>query len=139
MNTQKTSVESLTDNIPSDVESTLNNLRKSDAHAKVGLPTIDGTIFIRILDICHFKSEDIYCRLIDSEGNMHFITKSLKWVTERLGKYAFYRIHKSFLINVYNIDYYFKRDGGYLRMQSGRSVPISRRKRSHLEELVSNL
>lgn len=122
-----------------DISRTLLNLKNVSPTTKTCLPTLDGSIFIRVSDISHFKSEDIYCRLITREGNSHFITKPLKWVEHKLFKYGFYRIHKSYFINILNIGQYCRKEGGYLMMDSGKSVPISRSKKCQLQQLLEEL
>jgi len=128
-----------TKDLNDDIERTLLNLKTTNPMSKTCLPTIDGSVFIRISEISHFKSEDIYCRLITLEGKMLFITKPLKWVEHKLFKYGFYRIHKSYFINVLNIGQYHKSEGGFLMMDSGKSVPISRSKKAQLQQLLENL
>jgi len=128
-----------TKNLSDDISKILQNLKALNPITKTCLPTLDGSIFIRISDISHFKSEDIYCRLITCEGSIHFITKPLKWVEHKLFKYGFYRIHKSYFINVLNISQFHRSEGGYLTMDSGKTVPISRSKKSHLQQLLEEL
>ncbi len=131
--------QATTKGLQDDIDRTLLNLKAQNPLTKTCLPTIDGSIFIRLSEISHFKSEDIYCRLITREGEQHFITKSLKWVEHKLFKYGFYRIHKSYFINVLSIGQYHRSDGGYLIMDSGKSVPISRSKKNQLQRLLEEL
>lgn len=128
-----------TKDLNDDITRTLLNLKTLNPMTKTCLPTLDGSIFIRVSDISHFKSEDIYCRLITRDGNMHFITKPLKWVEHKLFKYGFYRIHKSYFINVLNISQFHRSEGGYLMMDSGKTVPISRSKKCQLQQLLEEL
>jgi len=131
--------QTTTKDLHNDIERTLLNLKSVSSLSKTCLPTLDGSIFIRLSDISHFKSEDIYCRLITREGKSHFITKPLKWIEHKLFKYGFYRIHKSYFINVLSIGQYHRSDGGYLMMDSGKTVPISRSKKNQLQRLLAEL
>lgn len=128
-----------TKDINDDITRTLHNLRTVHPMIKTCLPIMDGNIFIRVTDICHFKSEDIYCRMTTRDGKSYFITKPLKWIEHKLFKYGFYRIHKSYFINVMNISRYHRSEGGYLMMDSGKSVPISRSKKNQLQRLIEEL
>ncbi|MDF1698732.1 MAG: LytTR family DNA-binding domain-containing protein [Saprospiraceae bacterium] len=128
-----------TKDINNDISRTLHNLKSVNPLTKTCLPTLDGSLFIRVAEISHFKSEDIYCRVITRSGEIHFITKPLKWVEHKLFKYGFYRIHKSYFINIANIRQYHKSDGGYLMMDSGKTVPISRSKKCQMQELLEGL
>ena len=131
--------ETMTKDINDDITRTLQNVKSLSPITKTCLPTIEGNIFMRITEISHFKSEDIYCRLYTRDGDIHFITKPLKWVEHKLFKYGFYRIHKSFFINVLNIQKYHRGDGGYLVMDCGQIVPISRSKKTQLQKLLEEL
>ena len=122
-----------------EISRTIQNVKSVLSISKTCLPTIEGNIFMRITEISHFKSEDIYCRLYTRDGDIHFITKPLKWVEHKLFKYGFYRIHKSFFINILNIQKYHQGDGGYLIMDCGQTVPISRSKKTQLQKLLEEL
>ena len=122
-----------------DISSIVSNLRKVNPNAKTCLPVLDGNIFIHVLDISHFKSDDIYCRLFTTCGKMYFVSKSMKWVEQKLFKYGFYRIHKSFLINVASIAQYHKSEGGYLTMDCGNHIPISRSKKHQIGQMLELL
>jgi len=56
----------------------------------------------------------------------------MKWIEDRLKFSTFYRVHKSYYINLYNISQYTRQDGGALVMECGDEVPVSRRKRSEI-------
>lgn len=128
-----------TTDISQDIDRTILNMKSVTALSKTCLPTLDGNIFIRVSQICHFKSEDIYCRLYTVCGKAYFVTKPLKWVEHKLFKFGFYRIHKSYFINVLSISQYHKNEGGYLIMESGKSVSVSRSKRTQLQQLLERL
>ena len=128
-----------TKDLNDDIARTLLNLKSVNAMTKTCLPIIDGNIFIHVSEISHFKSEDIYCRMYTRSGKKYFITKPLKWVEHKLFKYGFYRIHKSYFINVASIGQFHKSDGGYLIMESEESVPISRSKKNQLHQLLEAL
>lgn len=136
---KKQLISTTTKDLSDDIDRTLLNLKSINPLTKTCLPTLDGSIFIRVSEISHFKSEDIYCRLISRDGKIYFITKPLKWVEHKLFKYGFYRIHKSYFINVMNIGQYHKSEGGYLMMDSGKTVPISRSKKYQLQRLIEEL
>ena len=136
---QKVISATKTKDLSDDISRTIQNLRTLSPLTKTCLPTIDGNVFIRVSEISYFKSEDVYCRLHTRAGQAYFITKPLKWVEHKSFKHGFYRIHKSYFINVLNILRYHKRDGGFLQMENGDSIPISRSKKSHLHHLLEIL
>ena len=55
--------------------------------------------------------------------------KILKEFEDLLGDKGFYRIHKSYLINLSHMKKYMRGDGGYVIMSNGDSADVSKRKR----------
>ncbi len=106
----------------------------NNLNTKVILPTSDGSIAIKVEEISFFKSNDMYCFLYTIYGERFFITRSLKWTSTKIEHPLFQRIHKSYLINTYNIFQYLKADGGQLQMECKSLIPIARSKRPMLTQ-----
>ena len=56
-----------------------------------------------------------------------------------LGEHNFIRPHKSHLVNVKYIKGFLKNDGGYIEMTDGTHIPVSRRKREKIIEIITNI
>jgi two-component system LytT family response regulator len=56
-----------------------------------------------------------------------------------LGEQHFLRPHKSHLVNIKYIKSFLKNDGGYILMADGSKIPVSRRKREKIVNVISNL
>lgn len=108
----------------------------SHSDAKVSLPTTKYILFIKVRDISYFRADDVYAVLYDVHGNSHYVTRSMKWIEERLRFSTFHRVHKSYFINLYNVAQYTRADGGGLIMECGNEVPVSRRKRNEISMLL---
>ena len=104
----------------------------SHSDAKVSLPTTNCILFIKLKEISYFKADDVYAVMHDIHGDTHFITKSMKWIEERLKFSTFYRVHKSYFINLYNVSKFTRKDGGDFIMECGDLVPVSRRRRGEI-------
>ena len=98
---------------------------------RIALPTIDGLIMVDTKDILYCESENNYTRFHLQDGKNIFVSKTLK-KTETLlqDNENFYRIHHSFLINLDYLKQYIKGDGGEVIMANGKSLPVSRIKRT---------
>ncbi|MBP1652269.1 MAG: two component transcriptional regulator, LytTR family, partial [Bacteroidetes bacterium] len=59
----------------------------------------------------------------------HLISKSLKEYEEMLSDKGFYRVHKSFLINIHHIVKIIKGLGTAVVMSDQKNIPISSRKK----------
>lgn len=117
----------------------LNQLKSIQANqmTKIALPTFDGLTMIQISDIIYCEADDnyAYVQLMDSAKLL--ITKPLRFLQEILPEELFYRNHKSFLINLKRINQFVKADGGYLVMEGGSQIPISRSKKEILINLIN--
>ena len=94
---------------------------------KVWLPTISGYVQILVNDISYFRAENMMTRLHKSDGDSFCVNESLKMIEQILAPKGFVRTHKSFMVNVYNISKYVKKENGYVTMICNAQVPISRR------------
>ncbi len=72
-------------------------------------------------------------------SNMVQVSKTLKEQEEILSEHNFIRPHKSHLINVKYIKSYLKSEGGVILMEDGSKIPVSRRKKEYIMEVLSNL
>jgi two-component system LytT family response regulator len=52
---------------------------------------------------------------------------------------GFYRVHKSYLINLSHITRFEKQEGGYIILTNGVKVPVSSRKREELLQMFEKL
>ena len=70
-----------------------------------------------------------------SNGNTMLVSKTLSAIEEVLDMELFFRIHKSFIINLQYVASFKKADGGDLVMTDGTNIPISRNKKDKFLEL----
>jgi len=83
--------------------------------------------------------EIIYCSSDSNYTNFYFTnrksicsSKPLHDYEDLLKKQRFFRIHKSYLVNLDHIDRYVKGEGGILVMKNGTELEVSRRRKAHL-------
>lgn len=102
---------------------------------KIAVPVSEGYEFIETNEILYCQSQNNYTLLFTTDKRKLVLSKTLKEFEKLLEKYYFIRVHKSFLINPNYMKKYFRNDGGYLVMQDGKSIPVSKTKK----ELITNL
>lgn len=127
-NTQK-SVEVLLENIK----------RPLEESPKIVLSTSDKINVVKVKDIIRCESDNYYTVYYFMNGTKLLISKTLKENEELLSEYNFIRPHKSHLINVMYIKSFNKHDGGYILMTDGSLVPVSRRKKEKIVDIINNL
>ena len=96
----------------------------------------DGYDIVDISKIMYIEALDSYSKL-KLTGNISYVaSKSLKDFEELLTEKGFYRVHKSYLINIRHMIKIVKGVGASIIMTDGASVPISARKKDvFFEEL----
>jgi two-component system LytT family response regulator len=103
---------------------------------KIALPTMEGLQMISIQSIISCEAHDNYSTLILKENKKLVVSCTLKVIEEMLEDYSFIRVHRSFLVNLHEVEKYVKADGGYVVMSDGSHIYISRNKK---EELLKKL
>lgn len=105
--------------------------------SRIALTTNDGMIFISTNDILYCQAESNYTSVVLKGGKKIVVSKVLKEIDEALSGPDFFRVHNSFLINLNHISKFVRGDGGYVIMDDGTSVGISRGRRQEFMELFS--
>lgn len=67
------------------------------------------------------------------------VSNTLKDYVEMLKDSGFYRVHKSYLINIRSVERFEKTDGGYVVLENETKVPVASRKREELMEMFDRL
>jgi len=129
--TQKTKVN---------IDVLLENIKKpKDESPKIVLSTSGEMHIIKIENIIRCESDNYYTLFYFNDGKKLLVSKTLKENEELLSEYNFIRPHKSHLVNVRYIKSFLKIEGGLILMTDGSKVPVSRRKREKIVEILSNL
>lgn len=103
---------------------------------KITIPTLNGFEFIDFKDIVYLQSESNYTSIRLLGGKMVMATRTLGDFDEMLEAYRFFRVHKSYLINMAHIRKYVKGEGGTVTMEDGTEIDVSRRRK---EEFLASL
>lgn len=96
--------------------------------SKIVIPTSYDYTVIDLKDIIFCEACDSYTK-IHTKGKVHLISKPLKQYDEMLCDKGFYRIHKSFLVNVNHIRKIIKGVGAAVIMSDETNIPISIRRK----------
>jgi len=116
------------------IQNLLHNIRHPAEHQKIAFPQREGYEFIPAENIlyCHAEGAYTYIHLV---GNKKFlISKNLGDIEEILPSDIFQRIHHSTIINLHHITNFIKSDGGYLLLDNGEKLMISKAKKETLME-----
>jgi two-component system LytT family response regulator len=99
---------------------------------KIALPTMEGLQMIPVQSIISCEADDNYTTLILKDNKKLVVSCTLKVIEEMLEDHSFIRVHRSFLVNLDEVEKYVKADGGYVVMSNGTHVYISKNKKETL-------
>ncbi|WP_208025685.1 LytR/AlgR family response regulator transcription factor [Niastella caeni] len=92
--------------------------------------------YVLINDIVCCEAENSYTTFYIGDSKQGLVvSKPIAEYETLLQPYGFIRVHQSWLVNSYKLESYKREDGGYLRMQNGMDVPVSRQ-RKHLLKML---
>lgn len=102
-----------------------NLIHTSDEDATIALPEINGFSIIKVKDIIRCEGERNYSRIFFTDGKSLLISRTLLEFDNMLVSHGFFRIHRSHLISLRNVNRYLKSDGGVIEMVDKTQLPIS--------------
>jgi len=118
----------------------LDNIKSKDADPqKIVLSTSEKIHIIETDQILRCESDNYYTNFFLLDGKKILVSKTLKENEELLGGHNFIRPHKSHLVNVKYIKGFLRNDGGYIEMNDGSRIPVSRRKREKIIEIITHI
>ena len=126
--------------IHNNIKVLLDNIKTSwQVPAKIILSTSEGMHVVEVSNIIRCESDDYYTRFFLNNGKTIMVSKTLKENEELLGDQQFIRPHRSHLVNIKYIRSFLKTDGGTIVMSDDSRIPVSRRKREKIVEIISHL
>ncbi|RYG40887.1 MAG: response regulator transcription factor [Chitinophagaceae bacterium] len=119
-------------------EAVLYNVGKAGqpSEMRLCLPTLKGFIILKLDDILYCEAERSYT-IFHIEGKKPVtVSKPLIEYENLLVDTPFFRIHKSFLINLKHVKEYQRGEGGIVIMSNNAEIEVSRRKKEQFLEKV---
>lgn len=93
---------------------------------KIAIPVGQSIKFIDLDEVLYLKAENTYTEIFMQDGSKLLVSRTLKNFEEVFSdKPAFFRCHKSYIINRNYVLDYVKSDGGYLILKPKTEIPIS--------------
>lgn len=105
---------------------------------KISLSTADKIHLIDVDDIIRCESDNYYTIIFFKDGTSLMVSKTLKEMDQKLEEYDFVRTHKSHLVNMRCIKNFIK-DEMMVVMTDDTKVPVSKRKKEKILEVINNL
>ena len=94
---------------------------------KIILPLGNGLEVLKIEDIKYFQAEGSYTKVFLNNDKHILVSKNLKYFEDVLKNYPiFFRIHRSYIINMQIVIKILKSDSGTVILEEGIELPISK-------------
>lgn len=106
---------------------------------RITINTQDGLTIVKLNDIIRIEADGNYSTIFLSSKEKILASKSLKEFEELLPESGFCRTHQSHIVGLNFVKKMIKDDGGYLLMENGEKVIISRRKKDEVLQIISKL
>ena len=124
-----TQLQALEENMKSDIRQ----------KKKIVLKTMENIYLVSLHDIAYLESDRSYTTVHTMNHDRIVISKPLKDFDELLYDDGFYRVHKSYLVNMMHVQRFEKQEGGYIVLSNDHKIPVASRKREELLELFEKL
>jgi two-component system, LytTR family, response regulator len=122
-------------------EALLYNIGKAGqpSEMRLCLPTFKGFIILKLDDIIYCEAERSYT-IFHIEGKKPVtVSKPLIEYENLLADTSFFRIHKSFLINLKQVKEYQRGEGGIVIMSNDAAIEVSRRKKEQFLDKIKEM
>jgi two-component system LytT family response regulator len=116
------------------IENLLRNIKRPSTQQKIALPYKEGYEFVEVGHIIYCQAEGAYTKVFLDNRKYILISKTLGDIEELLPADLFQRIHHSTVINLSCITHFVRSDGGYVKLQTGEQLPVSKSKKEGLME-----
>jgi len=120
------------------LEALLNNLKTgSQNNHRIALPTLEGLLFVNVSDIIYCQSSGPYTQFFMKQPEKILTSRHLKEYEDLLKGYNFIRIHKSYVVNLHEIQKYIRGEGGQLIMSNGAALAVSKQRKENFLQIYS--
>jgi len=104
---------------------------------KIALPTMEGYQMVKLNEIVYCQADESYCTIHLVNNDIIVVPKTLKEIEKTLSDEIFFRIHKSYLINLNYVSKYIKVDGSFVILEDGTELDVAvRRKNDFIKALT---
>jgi len=125
-------IEKQHDNIH--IENLLRNIKQPSSQQKIALPYKDGYEFVEVTHIIYCQAEGAYTKVFLDNKKYILVSKTLGDIEELLPADLFQRIHHSTVVNLNYVTHFVRTDGGYVKLQTGEQLTVSKSKKELVME-----
>jgi two-component system, LytTR family, response regulator len=101
------------------------NLAGKKVLKRIILRTSDALQLISVSDIIRAEADSNYTNFHLTGGKHIMVSRTIKDYEAMLSGSGLIRVHQSHIVNLNYIDKFIKRDGGYILLKNGSTIPVS--------------
>ena len=120
------------------IETFISNLSVgADINQKVAFPTMDGYQMEKLNDLMYCEGDVNYTKIHICDNRLITVSRTLKEVEELLSSQYFYRIHKSYLVNLNYVKSYSRSENFGIYLDNNQWLPVSSRKNDEFLQILT--
>lgn len=100
----------------------------SPLSTRVAVPGRDGLVLLKHDDILYLEASDSYTTVFTRDGKRTISSKHIRVFETNLDPKKFFRVHKSYIINLEHLKGFSRSEGNMALLDSGALIPVSRRR-----------
>ncbi len=116
-----------------------NNFENKGYGNKIAISHTRGLKLIETKDVVYLEASGNCTMIYFSDGKRYLDTRTLKIYEEILNPYDFFRIHKSYIVNMDYLKEYINEDGHFAVLKSGNLLPVARNRVSTFVKTLKSL
>ncbi|MCB0587642.1 MAG: response regulator transcription factor [Phaeodactylibacter sp.] len=120
---------------------TLRNFEERKLPTRIAISTSEGILYKQVKDIVRLQAQQNYTEFsIMDHARKILASLNIGEYVEQFERYReFMKVHRSHLVNLHFVDRFVRADGGYLVMQDGTQVSVSRAYRDELLDRLEHI
>lgn len=117
----------------------ISEVNKPEKTGRLLINTAGGIKIIKQEEIVYCEASSNYTYIILSDRSKVIASKTLSEITNKISPSLFFRTHKSYLVNLNFVKSYSNEDGGMLVIDTGETIPVSRRRKDEVLNAIAEL
>jgi len=109
----------------------------SPLSSRVAVPGREGLTLLRHDDILYLEANDSYTTIHLRDGKRSVSSKHIRVFENNLDPKTFFRVHKSYIINLAHLKSFNRAEGNMAVLEGGGMVPVSRRRLADFLSLIN--
>lgn len=100
----------------------------SPLNSRLAIPGREGLTLLKHEDILYLEANDSYTTIHMKDGKRSVSSKHIRVFEKNLDPKTFFRVHKSYIINLAHLSSFNRSEGNMAVLDTGAMVPVSRRR-----------